>query len=199
MSVKLFGEDILFLQRFLKSAGFYTGNLDGIYGKMTDAALNAFEAQTAEIAGALGTFDSRSEKSIGSLHPKAQKAARIFLKTILDTGIDARIISGTRTYAEQDALYRNGRFGNPPPVVTNAKGGQSNHNFGIAWDIGIFEDGEYLGDSPLYDEAAEAGLTADLEWGGNWEKFQDKPHYQLATGLLLASVRDKFEKGESIV
>jgi len=43
MSVKLFGEDILFLQRFLKSAGFYTGNLDGIYGKMTDAALNAFE------------------------------------------------------------------------------------------------------------------------------------------------------------
>ena len=199
MSVKLFGEDILFLQRFLKSAGFYTGNLDGIYGKMTDAALNAFEAQTAEIAGALGTFDSRSEKSIGSLHPKAQKAARIFLKTILDTGIDARIISGTRTYAEQDALYRNGRFGNPPPVVTNAKGGQSNHNFGIAWDIGIFKDGEYLGDSPLYDEAAETGLTADLEWGGNWEKFQDKPHYQLATGLLLASVRDKFEKGESIV
>ncbi|MEO8506247.1 MAG: hypothetical protein ABI593_01300 [Betaproteobacteria bacterium] len=38
----------------------------------------------------------------------------------------------------QDAPYRQGRLGNPGPRVTNARDGQSNHNFGIAWDIGIF-------------------------------------------------------------
>lgn len=43
MSVQLFGEDTLFLQRFLQGAGFYTAKLDGIYGEKTDAALNAFE------------------------------------------------------------------------------------------------------------------------------------------------------------
>jgi peptidoglycan L-alanyl-D-glutamate endopeptidase CwlK len=199
MSVQLFGEDILFLQRFLKGAGFYQAKLDGDYGEMTDAALTAFEKTTEEIANIHGKFDSRSEKNIGSLNPKAQKAARIFLKTIRDAGIDARIISGTRTYAEQDALYRKGRFGNPKPIVTNAEGGESNHNFGIAWDIGIFKNGAYLGDSPLYDKAATVGLVAELEWGGNWKTFKDKPHYQLVTGLSISDVRTKFENGQVIV
>jgi peptidoglycan L-alanyl-D-glutamate endopeptidase CwlK len=51
----------------------------------------------------------------------------------------------------------------------------------------------------LYDKAAQVGLTDELEWGGNWKKFKDKPHYQLATGLILTSVREKFEEGQAIV
>ena len=199
MSFQLFEHDTLFLQRFLRSTGFYTAKLDGVYGKKTDAAVNSFEERTEEIAVAFGKFDARSEKNIGSLHPKAQQVARVFLKKVRDAGIDARIISGTRTYAEQDALYSQGRLGNPGSIVTNAEGGESNHNFGIAWDIGVFDDGAYLGESLLYDKAAEVGLSTDLEWGGNWKSFKDKPHYQLATGLILAGVRDKFEVGEVIV
>jgi peptidoglycan LD-endopeptidase CwlK len=199
VSVQISGEDVLFPQRFLQGARFYTARLDGIHGEKTDATLIAFEQRTQEIADALGKFDSRSERSIGSLNPKAQEVARKFLKKIRDAGIDAKIISGTRTYAEQNVLFRQGRFGNPPLKVTNAKGGQSNHNFGIAWDIGIFNNGAYLGESPLYDKAAEIGLTPELEWGGNWKNFKDKPHYQLTTGLLLASVRGKFEDGQAIV
>jgi peptidoglycan L-alanyl-D-glutamate endopeptidase CwlK len=199
MSVQLFGEDTLFLQRFLQGIGFYQGILDGIHGEKTDAAVDAFEKLTAEIASELGTFHPRSEKSIATLNPKAQRVARVFLKTVREAGFDVRIISGTRTYAEQEVLYRKGRFGNPPPKVTNARGGQSNHNFGIAWDIGIFKNGAYLGESPLYAEVPEVGLNGDLEWGGNWKTFKDKPHYQLATGLNLASVRGKFEAGQVIV
>lgn len=55
--------------------------------------------------------------------------------------------SGLRTYEEQNALYAQGRTA-PGNKVTNAKGGFSNHNFGIAFDIGIFEGAKYLGDSP---------------------------------------------------
>ncbi|MGR9053953.1 MAG: M15 family metallopeptidase [Gammaproteobacteria bacterium] len=199
MRVQLFGEDTLFLQRFLQGIGLYRDDLDGIHGKHTDKAIDAFERQSADMAKSLGTFDSRSEKCIVTLNPKAQRAARIFLKKVLEAGIEVRIISGTRTYDEQNALFRKGRFGNPPPKVSNARGGQSNHNFGIAWDIGIFENGAYLGESPLYDKAAEVGLSPELEWGGHWKTFKDRLHYQLATGLKLASVRDEFEQGQVIV
>lgn len=199
MSMVLFEDDIIFLQRFLKSAGFYTGKIDGIWGPKTDAAVNAFEERSEQIAATLGKFDARTERNILTLHPKAQEAARIFLKKVTNAGITARIISGTRTYAEQNELYRKGRFGKPPPKVTNARGGQSNHNFGVAWDIGIFENGTYMGDSPLYKRAADVGLIAGVEWGGNWKTFKDQPHYQLATGNLIQVVRQNFESGQAYV
>jgi len=199
MSGKLSPEDVLFLQRLLKGAGFYGGALDGLWGPKTDAAVQAFEARERELRQVHGELDARSEANLQLLHPKAQEAARVFLGKVRSAAIDARIISGTRTYAEQNELFRQGRFGNPGPIVTNARGGQSNHNFGIAWDIGIFQKGKYLGDSPLYKKAAEVGLVDGLEWGGNWTSLKDWPHYQLATGLSISDVREKFEKGQPLV
>ena len=56
---------------------------------------------------------------------------------------DCKIISGSRTYAEQNVIDAQGRT-TPGKIVSNAKGGQSLHNFGIAWDVGIFKNGKYL-------------------------------------------------------
>lgn len=202
MSSRLFSDDVLFLQRLLKAQGLYDDDLDGDWGPNTDKGVNAFEAESARLAAALGTFDTVSERCIHSLNLKAQEAARSCLKAIQAAGITARILSGTRTYAEQDALYKKGRFGNPGAVVTNARGGQSNHNFGIAWDIGVFRNGQYLGDSPLYAEAAKSAMNAgipNLEWGGNWKKFKDLPHFQLSTGLTIGELRQRFENGLNYV
>ena len=199
MSAHLFADDVLFLQRVLQCCGLYTARLDGIWGPKTDAAVNEFERLTEEIAARHGRFDPGSERRIPSLMPKAQEAARIFLHQVLDAGIPARIISGTRTYEEQNALYRKGRFGNPGPIVTKARGGFSNHNFGIAWDIGIFDNGRYLGESPLYDQAGDVASVPGVEWGGNWRTFQDRPHYQLATGKRITAVRESFESGVAFV
>ena len=195
MSLQLFADDVIFLQRFLKCGALYTGKVDGIWGRKTDAAVAAFEAQSERIADRHGRFDAASERHIRTLQPKAQEAARIFLAKVLTSGITARVLSGTRTYGEQNALFRRGRFGNPPPQVTKARGGQSNHNFGIAWDIGIFENGAYRGSSTKYRKAAQVGLAPALEWGGNWVSFRDEPHYQLATGCPIAVVRSNFESG----
>lgn len=202
MSAQLSKNDVVFTQRMLKSAGLYTGKIDGIWGKKTDAAVLAFDAQSSALADELGRFDQRTERNIETLHLPAQRAARNFMNAVLGAGIEVRIISGTRTYAEQNALFRQGRFGNSGPVVTNARGGQSNHNFGIAWDIGIFAAGKYLPESPLYNKAAQVALAAaipGLEWGGNWQRFKDTPHYQLATGLKLADVKSRFESGSPYV
>jgi len=201
MSYQLFSDDIVFLQRLLKSESLYTDKIDGIWGPNTDKAVTQFEAQSKAIAEQIMSFDSRSERNIQTLNLKAQSAARLFLKAVLSAGISARIISGTRTYAEQDHLYGIGRNGNPGHVVTNARGGQSNHNFGIAWDIGVFENGNYLPESPLYDQAAKTGLDAlpQLEWGGDWHSITDRPHFQLATGLSISEVRQRFEAGQAYV
>lgn len=199
MSAHLFPDDVLYLQRFLQCCQLYTAKLDGVWGPKTDAAVNAFESLTDQAATRRGRFDPGTERRIASLLPKAQEAARACLRAILDAGIPARIISGTRTYEEQNGLYRKGRFGNPGPIVTKARGGESNHNFGIAWDIGIFDNGRYLGESPLYDQAGAVGVIQGVEWGGNWRTFQDRPHYQLATGSGVRALRAAFESGTPFV
>jgi peptidoglycan L-alanyl-D-glutamate endopeptidase CwlK len=203
MSFKLFGDDLVEYQRLLKSAGLLKKGIDGAWGPDTDQASTAFENFYEAIKASDGAFDARSESCIITLHPEAQKLARACLNAIHASGIDARIISGTRSYEEQNKLFRQGRFGNPGPIVTNARGGQSNHNFGVAWDIGVFDaNGKYLGNSPLYKKAAQTALAAGiahLEWGGNWKSFPDQPHYQYATGLSISQVRAKFEAGTAII
>jgi len=196
MSKILSKDDILFRQRMLSCCGFYTHALDGLWGPKTDEAEKAFADKSDEIAAAEGTFDARSERNIRSLQCDAQQAARRSLAAIRSNGTDARIISGTRTYAEQTALFRQGRFGNPGQIVTNARAGQSWHNFGFAWDIGIFNGGSYVQAEAPYKAAAVRGRIADVEWGGDWTSFKDIPHYQYGTaGKGVTAARGVFEKG----
>lgn len=192
--------DILFQQRLLKSQGLYNGKLDGRWGPLTDAAVTDADARSDQLAAQLGTFDSRSERNLRTLHLEAQRAARVFLAAFANGPYVVRILSGTRTYAEQDALFAQGRS-KPGKIVTKARGGESNHNFGIAWDIGIFINGNYATDNKTYKAAAPIALaaTVGVEWGGNWAEFPDVPHYQLRTGLALKEVRKLFEKGAKYV
>ena len=95
-----------------------------------------------------------------------------------DAGHEVHIFETFRTPERQDALYAQGRTA-PGGIVTNARAGYSNHNFGIAFDIGIFSGTRYLDDSPLYKAAGALGRTLGLEWGGDWKSIEDQPHYQL--------------------
>lgn len=125
--------DPKFWQRFLKGAGFYNGDLDGDFGPESHTAAAAFEEASQQIAQNSTTFDLRSEGNIQCIQPKAQEKAREFLKKVNDKlgggGIVFKIISGTRTYAEQDALFAQGRTRFPGPIVTRARGGQEQPQF----------------------------------------------------------------------
>lgn len=122
--------------------------------------------------------DARSEVVIATLLPEVAPYARSLVQRVAAVGITIKLISGLRSYAEQDALYAQGRSA-PGPIVTRARGGHSNHNFGIAFDIGVFEGTRYLGDSPKYRAVGVLGVELGLEWGGNWRTIVDLPHYQL--------------------
>jgi peptidoglycan L-alanyl-D-glutamate endopeptidase CwlK len=147
-------------------------------------------------------FDERTERNIATLHPRAQAEARTFMRAVVpimaERGIDVKVISGTRSYSEQDVLYAQGRTA-PGPRVTNARGGYSNHNFGIAWDIGLFQKGKYLEESPFYRECGEIGRSLGLDWGGDWKSFPDEPHFQLKTGFTLAQMRIRVAAGASVI
>ncbi len=148
------------------------------------------------VVGTTKTGDERSERNIATLLPEAQPLARSLIQAAAAIGIAIKVISGTRTYDEQNALYEQGRSkaGN---IVTNARGGYSNHNFGIAFDIGVFEGARYIAESPAYKAVGAIGIQLGIEWGGNWKSIQDEPHFQLrpawARGLsekeMLAELR----------
>ena len=146
-------------------------------------------------------FDDRTEGNIKTLHPRTQKAAREFMQAVIpimnQRGVDVRIISGTRTYAEQDALYAKGRT-QPGSIVTKARAGYSNHNFGIAWDIGLFQAKRYLEDSPLYAECGAIGQSLRLDWGGAWKSIKDEPHYEVKTGLTMDEKRARVATGKDL-
>jgi peptidoglycan LD-endopeptidase CwlK len=154
-------------------------------------------------SAAKATVDDRSERAIATLLTQVRPYARALIQKADGIGITVKVISGLRTYEEQNALYEQGRS-KAGRIVTNARGGYSNHNFGIAFDIGVFEGARYLDESPKYKAVGALGTDLGLEWGGNWKSIQDEPHFQLrpawAAGLaerdMLAELRTRKESGK---
>jgi peptidoglycan L-alanyl-D-glutamate endopeptidase CwlK len=206
MSSPLFKVDILFVQRLLSSAGLYKGPLDGKFNQALHDAEDAFDAFYVGGQTKYGSFDPRSESVISGLLPKAQVIARRFLANAAKAPFTVKLLSGTRTYAEQNALYAQGRTASGR-VVTNAKGGQSNHNFGIAWDAGIFVGGVYYeGKNAKEDRAyvdlmnlTKTGMPGLLELGGDWKSIVDKPHYQLPSGKSVSQIAALLQAGKPYV
>lgn len=176
--------------------------------------MKAFEAAYKAGQKKFGTFDARTESNLLTLIIPAQLAARRALADGVLAGLQLKVLSGTRSYPEQAALYAQGRT-TKGAVVTNAKAGQSNHNFGIAWDFGIFDGGLYYTGGtikptstqpnppkPSAQEKAYRMVAArvlakqKLDWGGNWKSSTDLPHYGLLTGRSISQVRAAFEAGQ---
>jgi len=138
---------------------------------------------------------SLSERRLASLHPIVADRGRRMLALCAERGVSLLVTQGLRTWEEQDALFAKGRT--VPPIgkkhiVTNAEGGKSWHNFGLAFDIVVLDavgkadwDTAHAG----WTEAATIGKSIGLEWGGDWTSFKDLPHYQYTGGLSLAQCR----------
>ena len=172
---------------------------DGIPGNKTAEAVAkqlGIGASTAVPAPSNpATIDVRSAANIATLRPDAQQKAREWLLKCLEAGINVKVICGTRTYKEQDALYAQGRS-TPGPKVTNAPAGYSWHNFGVGWDFLVFDStGQPQWESPLMEECGRIAESLGLEWGGHWTNFQDIPHIQIKTGCTLADARQRVKDG----
>lgn len=191
-------EDTRYLQRLLTFAGYPCGEIDGIRGRKTNAAAYQWLMDEERYKQECGTFDKRTEDNLTTLLPSLQRVVRRWLSEkvnpwALSQGLVARVICGTRTIIEQDRLYSQGRT-TKGAKVTNARGGNSYHNYGVAFDLGLFtQNGEYLtSDEPyqsLYDACnAPEGMT----WGGKWKSLRDTPHYQSSKYNTISALKKEF-------
>ena len=153
---------------------------------------------------------------VAQLHPKARPVFLAFIDDIeKEFNVTVRMVQGLRTFKEQQDIYNQGRT-KPGKKVTNAKPGESYHNYGFAGDLVVMENGkpnwnfDYNKFRPLY---KKHGLT----WGNDWdndgvtkaegdkdEKLVDAPHYQITFGIhwkdMLAKYKAKdFIKGTDYI
>lgn len=111
-----------------------------------------------------------------------------------------RITQGLRTFEEQNALYAKGRTA-PGSIVTNAKGGSSFHNYGIAADHCFAGQHPYLEHlapalaQPYWSEYGRFAKAHGLAWGGDFKSLVDRPHVEITYGLTLGQVKELYLQG----
>lgn len=121
------------------------------------------------------------------LHPDLLPLAEWFLEQCRAQNIDVLVTCTYRSNAEQDMLYSQGRS-EPGRIVTNAKAGQSKHNFMIdgkpaskALDIVPLTHGkpEWDSSNPVWEAIGELGESVGLEWAGRWKHMREYPHFHM--------------------
>lgn len=131
-----------------------------------------------------------NSRKLEDLLPHVRTRVEAFLKAADEAGIDLLVTSTYRDNASQDALYAQGRT-KPGRIVTNAKAGQSFHNYRCAVDVVPVRNGKPVWDSkdPVWQTVGRLGKAAGLEWAGDWKRFKEFPHFQYTGGLTLAQLQ----------
>jgi peptidoglycan LD-endopeptidase CwlK len=130
------------------------------------------------------------------------------------------MFEGLRTFERSDYLYSMGRTipSNSPckhagivrplgschehplgATVTNAKGGDSWHNFGLSADNVFDADPNKVGPQWMwegpYQKLGALGQAMGLEWAGAWRTFREQAHFQMTFGLQLNEARELYRRG----
>jgi hypothetical protein len=121
---------------------------------------------------------------INLLHPKFRADAQGFIEAAeYGLNLTLSIPQGMRTFAQQQALYNQGRT-TPGEIVTWAPPGTSYHNYGLAIDVCPFKPGTQELDwgfdfHKLLPYAAAAGMTAGMTWP---KPKTDEDHFEKTYG-----------------
>lgn len=135
-------------------------------------------------------------RSLEDLRPVVRDAAKRALDKVKALGIDVLVTSTLRTAAEQAELYAQGRT-KPGKRVTNARPGQSFHNYGVALDLYPVVNGkiDFAGaHTEKWRQIAECFKSEGFEWAYEWKTFKEMPHFQMTLGKPLSH----FQKGGTI-
>ncbi|MEK5008597.1 M15 family metallopeptidase [Bacillus sp. FSL K6-3312] len=140
----------------------------------------------------LQTLIDRSVRNMGAgIHSVVKETAIEMIKQAYKEGIYVQITSGYRSFAEQNKLYAQGRTA-PGKIVTNGKGGQSNHNYGLAIDYVLLSaDGKKAlwTVNEKWRRVAQIGKSLGFSWGGDWKSFKDYPHLEMMGSLTLTQLQ----------
>jgi len=132
-----------------------------------------------------------NSRDINELLPEVKNRVEHFIALCEDNHIDLLITSTYRDFESQDALYAQGRT-TKGFIVTNAKAGESYHNYRCAVDVVPLVGGKPLWDTnnPIWESVAMLGKQAGLEWAGDWKTFKEMAHFQYTGGLTIAQLKE---------
>lgn len=147
-----------------------------------------------------------NSRKITDLHPKVAVMAAEFVQQCAAVGIDVIITSTYRDHEAQAALYAQGRTA-PGKKVTNARPGQSWHNWKLAFDFVPLRygkpvwgtSGNGIDENPADDDKDDLELwmrcamiaeSIGLEWAGRWKSFKEMAHCQYTGGLTLEDLQN---------
>lgn len=144
------------------------------------------------------------------LHPTIRREVQMIIDEIekgFPSNVKVRIVQGLRTIDEQNKLYAQGRTV-PGHRITNSKGGQSYHNYGLAFDFAILYNDKELSWDINYDfdkdgvkdwqEVVQPFKNAGYTWGGDWNSLKDNPHLEKNFGHGWRDLFAKHNSGEFI-
>lgn len=121
-----------------------------------------------------------NSRNVDDLLPEAQVLCHRLIAECAQQGIDLLVTSTYRDRESQNALYAQGRT-KPGKIVTNAKGGQSFHNYKIAFDAVPIVNGKPDWDNVgRWKTIGALGEKIGLEWAGSWTSFKEMAHFQLS-------------------
>jgi peptidoglycan L-alanyl-D-glutamate endopeptidase CwlK len=130
-----------------------------------------------------------NSRSLDELLPPVKARVDQFLADCKNHGIDLIVTSTYRDFESQNALYAQGRT-TGGSIVTNARGGQSFHNYKCAIDIVPIVGGKPVWDARnlIWNKIGSLGKLAGLDWAGDWKTFKELAHFQYTGGLNLADL-----------
>lgn len=131
-----------------------------------------------------------ASRSLDDLLPPAKERALRFEAECARQGLDVLIYCTYRSPEEQNEIYAQGRT-KPGKVVTNARGGESFHNWRCAFDfVPLLAGKPQWGDADLYRKAGVIAESLGLEWAGRWTgSLRETAHCQFTGGLSLAALK----------
>ena len=126
-----------------------------------------------------------SSRNIADLLPPVQERCRNFLYACRKEGIELLVTCTYRDIESQKALYAQGRT-KPGKIVTRANGGQSFHQYRVAFDTVPLVNGKPVWeDEHLWHRVGALSQSFGLEWAGTWKRFSEEPHFQFTGGLTI--------------
>lgn len=146
-----------------------------------------------------------NDRRLTGVHPALAERARRLLELAAAEELALLVTQGLRTFEEQDALFAKGRTTKPigrAYYVTKAKGGQSWHNFGLAFDVVVLDatgKEAWSYKHPGWARAGALGKSVGLSWGGDWKGFKDYPHFEYTCTLSLVECRQQYAAGLSSI
>lgn len=140
-----------------------------------------------------------NSRDLKDLHPKVQAMAYTFVAKCKANGIDVLITSTYRDLESQQALYDQGRSlaskARGEKIVTNAKAGQSFHNWRVAFDFVPIVCGKACwNDTSVFERCGVIAESLGLEWAGRWKTFKELAHCQYTGGLSISD----FQSGKTL-